>query len=283
MGIFIGAHISNKNSLPEKIDIIKKSNGNAIQIFTGNPRSLQPADSKKYIPLLKNIENDFSIVIHCAYTINLASSLNNGKRFYENTQDTPWFKNIMEDLKIANEANIVGCVVHVGKHTTQTYEEGLKNMKNNVSCVINKMINENYTNTKLLIETSCGAGSELIYEIDKLIDFYNSFSYTEKKYLGICFDTCHVFSAGFDITDSYQKIQKYTKNAITVIHLNNSKNPVGSHKDRHEIINNGHINKYEFEKLLSKITDNTTIILETPDLSTEDNFNKDIEFVKNNT
>ena len=44
MGIFIGAHISNKNSLPEKIDMIKKGNGNAIQIFTGNPRSLQPAD-----------------------------------------------------------------------------------------------------------------------------------------------------------------------------------------------------------------------------------------------
>jgi deoxyribonuclease-4 len=283
MVVFVGAHISKTNSFEGKIDIIKKGEGNAMQIFTGNPRSLHIADYKKYIPLLKNIEDDFSIVIHCAYTINLASLLNNGKRVYENTQDTPWFKNLMEDLKIANEANIVGCVVHVGKHTTQTYEEGLKTMKNNVACVINNMIDRNYTNTKLLIETSCGAGTELIYDIDKLIDFYNSFTYKEKQYLGICFDTCHVFSAGYDITESYQKIQKYTKNAITVIHLNNSKNPFGSHKDRHDIIDNGHINKYEFETLLSKITDNTTIILETPDLSSEEKFKRDIEFVKNNT
>jgi deoxyribonuclease-4 len=267
--MLIGAHISKiNNSVIETIQYIIKANGNSLQIFTGNPRSYHKANFVKYVNELKLYleQNPFNIVIHCSYLINLATPLTNNKRIIH-IEDTLWYQNIMADIKIANELKIVGCVVHVGKYTTQSLNDGLNNMKNSIQFIIEKMYELNYTNTTLILETACGAGTELLYKIEDLIIFYNSFTIKEKVLLKICFDTCHVFASGYDIVDAYEQIQKETNKAINVIHLNNSKNEIGSKKDRHEFITAGYIPIEKLIDLVNKVDENITIIIETPNLN----------------
>jgi len=265
--MLIGAHISKiNNSVIETIQYIIKENGNSLQIFTGNPRSYHKANFTKYVNELQIYlqKNPFNIVIHCSYLINLATPLMNNKRIID-IEDTLWFQNIMADIEIANELKFVGCVVHVGKYTTQSLDDGLKNMKIAIKYIIKKMYELNYINTTLILETASGAGTELLYKIEDLIQFYNTFTLKEKKIFKICFDTCHVFASGYDIINAYKQIQKETNKAITVIHLNNSKNEIGSRKDRHDIITNGYIPTHQFIDLVNNIIDkNTIVIIETP-------------------
>jgi deoxyribonuclease-4 len=264
--MLIGAHISKiNNSVIETIEHVIKANGNSLQIFTGNPRSYNKANFLKYVTELQVYleKNPFNIVLHCSYLINLATPLVNNKRIIH-IEDTLWFQNIMADIKIANELKFVGCVVHVGKYTTQTLNDGLKNMKNSIRFIIEKMYELNYTNTTLILETACGAGTELLYKIEDLILFYNSFTKKEKNLFKICFDTCHVFASGYDIVIAYEQIQKETNKAITVIHLNDSKNEIGSKKDRHACLTSGYIPIQKLIHLVKIVDDDSTIIIETP-------------------
>jgi len=247
--VYIGAHISRENTLLNTLDKIKENDGNALQIFASNPRSSKITNiNEKFFGNLNDIktyikENNFALIIHNPYTINLASSFINGKKSLE-INDCYWIKLILNELKIAHLIGSYGCIVHCGKYTNNTTELGLKNMKKSISFIIEEIIRLNY-NSKLILETSSGQGTELLYNYQDFLSFYNSFTDNEKKYFKICIDTCHIWAAGYEL-DEIINITKQNKNEkdIAVIHINNSKNPKNSNLDRHEImINpNGFIN-----------------------------------------
>ena len=123
-------------------------------------------------------------------------------------------------------------------------------------------------NTKLIIETPAGQGTELLTDLNNFIEFFNSFTKEQQKYLGICLDTAHTWALGYELDEAYDILFKKNAKNITLIHLNNSLVNKGDKKDRHATILNGNIpngKMNNFIALLKKYKPN--IILETPSSS----------------
>jgi deoxyribonuclease-4 len=269
---YIGAHISREKTLIETLNKIKENGGNALQIFVSNPRSIQVRKlNEKFIKDTKEIKNylninDFKLVIHSPYTINLAANPIYNKRQID-LKDCYWIKILIHELTMAHQLGAVGCVVHCGKHTTNSYENGIANMRNAIIYIINYLI-ENKLESKLILETSTGQGSEVLSNIDDFLNFYNSFTNKQKEYLKLCIDTCHIWAAGYELIDVFNLIKKYDNfNDIYVIHINNSKNKKGSRLDRHDVIKSGFIpliDLIQFIKMMNKMNHNIINILETP-------------------
>lgn len=278
--LYIGVHI-NKGS-KSLLDIIKTVNlngGNVLQLFAGNPRSCSLSNIDNYKLIAEEVKdycytNNFKLVIHTPYTINMASVLKNNKRIIE-LEEAYWVKLLINQLIISDIIGSIGIVVHVGKYTTNTYENGINNMYNCIIYIISQMKKYNIS-SKLIIETPAGAGTELLCDINEFINFYNKFTKEEKKYLGICLDTAHIWSSGYNISDYYDIIEKKNKSDIIIIHLNNSKKEKGSKKDLHDNIFDGKMVLSDIQIFVQKLKTNPIIVLECP----SDNFKKDISWVK---
>lgn len=280
---YIGAHIKKEAKLIKTIKIIKENEGNALQIFVSNPRSAKEANIEKYKKEMDNIieynkENDFKLVIHSSYIINLAKELKSDKRKIE-IEDAYWIKCLKSELIISNMIKSLGVVVHVGKYVKLTPDEGLNNMAMYIIYLIDYMMNNNIK-TKIIIETPAGQGTELLTDIDDFITFYNSFSKEQKKYLGICIDTAHIWSNGYEIIEIYKKMIEHNMlDDIVLIHFNNSKREKGSKVDVHDSLFNGLIPINELKELLKMIKDNNhkpMIILEEPG----EKLNEEIKWIK---
>ena len=145
-------------------------------------------------------------------------------------------------------------------------------MKIAIRFIINEIIRLKL-NSKLILETSSGQGTELLNNYQEFLDFYNSFTKKEKNYFKLCIDTCHVWASGYELQEIFNlTIKNDNMNDIAVIHVNNSKNPKNSHLDRHEEITNkeGYININDityFIKNMKKNTKDLIIILETPSVN----------------
>lgn len=266
----IGAHINREKTLKKTIEKLYSYGGNALQIFTSNPKSLSLANLNKYLEEYESIKDlKCGFVIHSSYVINIATL--DPKQIEINA------KIIMTDLLIANKYKAVGVIVHVGKYVKNNPSDCMKQMRAFILYIIDFIkTNKNLQNdgTKIILETGAGQGTEMLVNIDELIDFSKDF---DSKYFSLCFDTCHVWSAGFDIIEAYNKIQKKTNGMINVVHFNGSKTPFGSHKDRHEslfaLTNTIPIDILKhFLGNLKKVM----IILETPD---ENEYKKEIGFL----
>lgn len=284
--VFIGAHISRQKTLIETIEVIKNAGGNALQIFASNPRSINISKINKNffgnnLSDLKNFlkSNNFKLVIHNPYTINLATSFIINKRTME-IKDCYWIKLVLHELEIAHNIGAIGCVVHCGKYTNQTPIDGINNMKIALNYIIDE-IERNKWNSKIILETSTGQGTELLSFYQEFLNFYNSFNDNQKEFIKICIDTCHIWAGGLELNEVFE-LTKKNKNIkdVIVIHINNSKNPKKSHLDRHDIITQGYINLYDILDFLNKFKKNNkdiTFILETPnepELKTEFNLIK---------
>lgn len=282
--VFIGAHISRETTLMGTIEKIKNNKGNALQIFASNPRGTKITNlNEKFFGNLNEIKsyinkNNFAIVIHNPYTINLATPFINGKKELE-IKDCYWIQLLINELKIAHQLGSYGCVVHCGKYTKNTPEEGLNNMKRSLKFIITEIKRLKLT-SRIILETSTGQGTELLYKYEDFLDFYNSFSEDDKNFLKICIDTCHIWAAGYELMEILQITRKNgNMKDIGVIHINNSKNPKESHLDRHEIIRAGYINLEEIILFIKQMKTNNSeliLILETPD---EKNLNEEIAII----
>tara|TARA_Y100000389_G_scaffold184935_1_gene203827 strand:+ start:291 stop:1154 length:864 start_codon:yes stop_codon:yes gene_type:complete len=251
----IGAHINREKTLKKTIEKLYKYQGNALQIFTSNPSNCSPANLDKYIKEYESIKDlKCNFVIHSSYTINIASLDSKQIKLNMNT--------ITTDLIIADKYKAIGVILHVGKYVKNDKIDCIKQMKNFLFQII-EFIKNNKLNTKIILETGAGQGTEMIVDIYEFINFSKEF---DKKYFTVCFDTCHVWSAGFDIIKAYDKMIKEL--TISVIHFNGSKTPKGSLKDRHEKLF-ANTNTIPIEKLteFAKKLKNVMIILETPDES----------------
>jgi len=254
-----GTHIdSNINNIQDEIIMINEYNGNLVQFFVNSK-----FNTKNYEKIKNDLEKyNIKLVIHASYTINIARDW---------SEHSWWLKQLYLEIELAEYLGAFGIVIHLGKQLKLSTEEGLNNMYTSLLYIYNKTKD---FNIKIFLETSTGQGSEMCYKLEDFAYFFNKFikinNITKDKFR-ICLDTCHIFQAGYDISNK-KNINKYMNDFerligikyIGLVHLNDSKNELGSKLDRHESLGDGYIG-LDAIKYISKFffNINVPIILET--------------------
>ena len=241
----IGCHLSTskgfKNMGKEALSI----GANTFQFFTRNPRGgkAKDIDEKDIDELLKIMkENNFAkILAHAPYTLNGCSADENTRKFATEMMADDLVR--MEYLP-NNLYNF-----HPGSHVKQGVDVGIDYIVE----MLNKVLKPEQTTT-VLLETMAGKGTEIgrsFEEIAKIIDRVEL-----NDHLGVCLDTCHVYDAGYDILNNLDNVlEEFDKiiglDRLKAIHLNDSKNPFNSHKDRHEKIGEGSLGLEGISKIIN--------------------------------
>lgn len=255
----IGCHLSISNGFEAIGKQALAIGANTFQFFTRNPRGgsarkIEQNDIDSLIKLMQ--ENNFSkILAHAPYTMNLCSAKPETREFALNT--------LVDDLKRMEYLPNNLYNFHPGSHTGQGIETGI----NQIIEALNTAMYENM-NTTVLLETMAGKGSEVgscFEELKMIID-----GVTIKEKIGVCLDTCHVFDAGYDIVKNLDGVIEEFDRIIGIkklkaIHLNDSMNYLGCHKDRHEKIGEGALGLETFRKIINhKVLNSLPFYLETP-------------------
>lgn len=263
---YIGLHIdSTPSSLIDQIKYYNEKNCKVIQLFV----SLNKSARNFYKPIKELCKTfNMKISVHISYTINIANDPNKYS----------WgIRQFIEEIKIAHEIGAFAVVVHLGKQLDLPLEIALNNMLINLIKVKNET---KHLDINILLETSTGQGSELCYNLDDFAKFYKKIR--KHNIFGICLDTCHIFNAGYDISN-IKSVEKYFKEfdekigltEIKLIHLNDSYNKLGQKIDRHANIGKGYIGEIGLKQIVmffSKI--GVPLVLETPDEYINEDFEK---------
>ncbi len=237
----IGIHINELTQ--EELNKIKKYKLKYIQIFYNN-------NYKKTKTLL--YEFKLEAIVHASYTINLAKKFDEHSIFIEQ---------FIKEIKFAKLINAKYIIIHLGKYLELDKQTAINNMVISLIYIINKT-----SDIEILIETSSGQGTELGYKLDEFAEIFNRVKHLNR--VNICLDTCHVFTAGYDINNFNKFKSEFDKliglKHIKVVHLNNSKYKIGERIDRHSNLNDGNINNLvEIAKWFIE-NNKSIIILETP-------------------
>lgn len=269
----IGCHLSASKGYTHMAKEAISIGGNTFQFFTRNPRGgkakeVDPKDVESFLNISK--ENGFAkILAHAPYTINVCSADEGIRKFGKDTM-----KDDLEKLEFVpgNMYNF-----HPGSHVGQGVDEGIR--------LIIEALNEilwKEQSTTVLLETMAGKGSEVGRSFEELKRIIDGVELKEK--LGVCLDTCHVYDAGYDIVNNLDKVlDEFDKviglDRLKAIHINDSKNPFESHKDRHEKIGEGSIGIEAFKRIINhpKLRD-LPFYLETP--NELDGYEKEIALLK---
>lgn len=230
---YIGCHLSASDGFLAMGKTALSIGANTFQFFTRNPRgskakAIDPADVAAFLKLAA--ENGFgSLVAHAPYTINPCSKDEHTREFARMT--------LADDLR--RMEHIPGNVYnfHPGSHTGQGMETGIGQIAETLNAILTPDIR-----TTVLLETMSGKGSEVGSRFEELREIINRVDLSDK--LGVCLDTCHVSDAGYDIADDPDGVLTEFDRVIGLdrlkaVHVNDSLNPVGSHKDRHARIGEG--------------------------------------------
>ena len=270
----IGCHLSASKGYTHMAEEAISINANTFQFFTRNPRGGQAKDieQKDIDNFLKLVdENNFcKILAHAPYTINVCSAKEETRRFGIDT--------MKDDLKRMEYTPNNMYNFHPGSHVDQGTEVGIELIIE----ALNEILLPDQTTT-VLLETMAGKGSEIgrsFEEIKKIIDGVKL-----NNHLGVCLDTCHVYDAGYDIVNNLDEVlDEFDRiiglDRLKAIHLNDSKNPFESHKDRHEKIGEGSLGLGTFERIVNhpKLK-HLPFFLETP--NEIDGYAKEIEILRN--
>ena len=257
--LYIGNHTSSSKGYAAMGRQIVKNGGNTFAFFTRNPRggnakAIDPADVAKFQEIAR--EHEFgNIVAHAPYTLNACAAKENLRDFARNT--------FSDDLKRmeATPGNYYN--FHPGSHVGQGIEVGIQK----IAEVLNAVLTEEQTTT-VLLETMAGKGSEVgshFQELRAIMDLVE-----KRDKLGICLDTCHVWDGGYDIVNDLDGVLTEFDRIIGLdhlkaIHLNDSLNPLGSHKDRHARIGEGQIGLDALVRVIRHpALEGKPFILETP-------------------
>lgn len=269
----IGCHLSSSKGFLNMGKEAVSIGGNTFQFFTRNPRGgqakeLDDNDIKAYIEFAK--ENKLApIVAHAPYTLNACAKDDYKREFAFNT--------MKDDLQRMEKVPGNYYNFHPGSHVEQGVEVGIEL----ISDMLNKIITPNQT-TIILLETMAGKGSEVGRSFGELKAIYDRVELKEK--LGVCMDTCHVYDAGYDIVNDLDGVLKEFDEIMGIdklkaIHINDSKNPFSSHKDRHEKIGDGSIGIEAFERIINHpLLRDLPFLLETP--NELDGYEKEIDTLK---
>lgn len=233
--------------------------GTTFQFFTRNPRggqakAIDPADAAALNAFMR--ENGFGrIVGHAPYTINPCSDKPQTREFALDTMRDDLLR--MEQLP-GNFYNF-----HPGSHVGQGTEAGISMIADTLNRIL-----QPEQHTTVLLETMAGKGSEIGGRFEELREILDRVERPEL--MGICLDTCHVFDAGYDIVNDLDGVLTEFDRVIGLpklraLHINDSKNPIGSHKDRHEKIGEGSIGLEAMRRIVSHpALEGLPMILETP-------------------
>ena len=256
---YIGSHISSAKGYEAMGKQALKLGAGTFAFFTRNPRggsakAIDPADVERFQGIAR--ENEFGkIVAHAPYTLNACSDKADTRRFAGET--------FRDDLKRMEYTPGNYYNFHPGSHVGQGAEEGIRL----ISEMLNASLSRDMTTT-VLVETMAGKGSEVGRSFEELKEILDRTELSEK--LGVCLDTCHVWDAGYDIVGDLDGIlTEFDKviglNRLKAIHLNDSLNDRGSHKDRHARIGEGHIGWEAFTRIINHpALRDLPFILETP-------------------
>nr|WP_295278431.1 deoxyribonuclease IV [uncultured Blautia sp.] len=257
--LYIGNHTSSSKGYAAMGRQIVKNGGNTFAFFTRNPRggnakAIDPADVAKFLEI--STEHEFGkIVAHAPYTLNACAAKENLRDFARET-----FADDLNRME-ATPGNYYN--FHPGSHVGQGMEVGIQK----IADVLNAVLTEEQSTT-VLLETMAGKGSEVGSRFEELHAIMELVEKRDK--LGICLDTCHVWDAGYDIVNDLDGVLKEFDQVIGLehlkaIHLNDSLNALGSHKDRHARIGEGQIGLDALVRVIRHpALDDRPVILETP-------------------
>ncbi|MCI6164332.1 MAG: deoxyribonuclease IV [Lachnospira sp.] len=256
----IGCHLSSSKGFLSMAKESASIDAGTFQFFTRNPRGGKgkewPAkDIDEYTEFAKN--HDISrILAHAPYTLNPCAKDEDLRKFA--------YETMLDDL---NKMQVLpdGCMYnfHPGSHVSQGSEKGIEY----ISDMLNRLETKKFK-TRVLLETMSGKGSEVGRTFEELRAIIDRLE--DSSNIGICLDTCHVFDGGYDIVgnldgvlDEFDKVLGLDR--LCAIHLNDSKNGLGSHKDRHELIGEGNIGLNALAGVINnKRLQGIPVYLETP-------------------
>jgi deoxyribonuclease IV len=257
----LGSHLSVSKGFDSAAEMAREIGANTFQFFTRNPRggaarAISAVETEKWSKLKK--EYDIApIVGHLPYTVNMASPVERAFNFAKMV--------VADDLQRMDKVGVEYLVIHPGSHAGSGKDEGLKKI---MTCLEESFLP--FTgNTVLLLETMAGQGSEIgtIKDIKVILSAMGG-----HKQIGVCIDSCHLTGEGYDFLNRdeverlvYELDTEIGLERVRTVHLNDSKFPPGTHKDRHERIGRGYLGK---EGMLNLIThpafSSLPLLLETP-------------------
>lgn len=255
----IGCHLSSSKGYLAMGKEAEKIGAGTFQFFTRNPRGgsakdIRQEDVDEFLKFAEEKEIA-PFLAHAPYTLNGCSADEHTREFARNT--------MADDLRRMEytPGNLYN--FHPGSHVKQGLEIGISY----ISDMLNEVITPEQTTT-VLLETMAGKGSEVGREFQELREILDRVRYPEK--MGVCLDTCHVWDGGYDIVNHLDQVLADFDRIVGLyrlkaIHLNDSMNPLGAHKDRHAKIGEGHIGLPAMERIINHpALRNLPFYLETP-------------------
>lgn len=278
--MYIGSHVSLKapdyfyGSIKEALSY----GANACMIYTGPPSNTRRVDiSKMKIEQAKELMQSnhldmHRVIVHAPYIINLANSMN---------PDTAYFgiDFLQNELKRVAQLGADILVLHPGSHVKAGADVGIQWIIDG----LNKVLDADMSNVVIALETMAGKGSECGRSFEELAMIRSGVH--KKDRIGFCMDTCHIHDAGYDLTKFDEVLDEFDRilglDTLKVMHINDSKNPIGAHKDRHENLGKGYIG---FDTLYSIVhherLKDITKILETPFIDGKAPYKEEIEMLR---
>lgn len=261
--LILGSHVSYKNDtqLIGSVEEALSYGSNAFMFYTGAPQNTQRGsiDDLKTIEALNIMKNNNimleNVICHAPYIVNLANNQDLEK--YQFAQDF-----LRNEINRCETLGVRYIVLHPGSATKLDRKYAIDNIVRGLNNILTSE-----DNIVILLETMAGKGTELGINIEELKYIIDHIEYQEK--IGVCLDTCHLNDSGVDISKFNEYLDEFDKNIgldkIGCIHVNDSKNPLNSHKDRHENIGFGTIG---WDNLINVIynerLESVPKILETP-------------------
>lgn len=240
----IGCHLSSSKGFLHMGKEAVSIGANTFQFFTRNPRGskakpIDEEDVRAYLSYAKEHEIE-RIVAHAPYTLNACSADEKVREFALMTM-----KDDLERMEYL-PGNVYN--FHPGSHVGQGIEKGI----DWIASLLNEILTPDQ-HTIVLLETMSGKGSEVGSRFEELADIIEKVECKEK--IGVCFDTCHVYDAGYDIAGNLDGVLKEFDQIIGLeklyaVHVNDTKNPFKSHKDRHEKIGEGYLGTEVLRKVV---------------------------------
>ena len=278
--LLLGCHVGFKKDT-QLLGSLKEAlsyHANTFMFYTGAPQNtsrypIQDGLTLEALTLMKQEKFDYSkVVVHAPYIINLANDKDPDKYKFS-------VSFLQEELERCELLGIRYLVLHPGSHVGLGVDTAISNIAKGLNMILGTHP------VTILLETMAGKGTEVgttLEELKRIMDLVD-----DKEHLGVCLDTCHLNDSGYDMSkfdsflDQFDKIIGIEK--IGCVHVNDSKNPLGAHKDRHENIGFGTIG---FDTLVSiiynKRLENVPKILETPYVDrTYPPYKYEIEMIRN--
>lgn len=254
----LGCHLSSTGGNAAMVETAHSIGANTFAFFTRNPRGSKakpedPADNAKAVELLQQLQFG-KLVAHGAYTMNLCTAQEDARNFACEV--------LCDDLH--RMAGLPGNFYnfHPGSHVGQGTEAGI----DHIVKALRKAMEPDYPVT-VLLEGMAGKGSEIGGKFEELKAIIDGVG---REDLGVCLDTCHMYDAGYDIVNDLDGVlgefdRVIGLNKLQALHINDSKNPYSSHKDRHECLGQGHLGLETFQRIVNHpLLKGKPMILETP-------------------